>query len=94
MRDLLNIIERIEAASASLRILAMNLDTGTPTDSLWVPPLNPPLTWREVSGTDRKLDTDPYDPVDTQVAAVTSLAQACAPRNSSSTSLDGTGSLK
>lgn len=36
MRDLLNIIERIEAASASLRILAMNLDTGTPTDSVWV----------------------------------------------------------
>ena len=36
MRDLLNIIERIEATGASLRILAMNLDTGTPTDSVWV----------------------------------------------------------
>lgn len=34
MRDLIEIVERIEAKSASLRILAMNLDTGTPTGKL------------------------------------------------------------
>ena len=34
MRDLLSIVDRVEAAGASLRILAMNLDTGTPTGRL------------------------------------------------------------
>jgi DNA invertase Pin-like site-specific DNA recombinase len=34
MRDLLNIIDRITKAGASLKILAMNLDTGTATSKL------------------------------------------------------------
>ena len=34
MRDLVDIVERIEAKGASLRILAMNLDTATPTGRL------------------------------------------------------------
>lgn len=34
MRDLLDIVAKIEAAGASLRILAMNLDTGTATGKL------------------------------------------------------------
>jgi DNA invertase Pin-like site-specific DNA recombinase len=34
IRDLVSIIDRIEAKGASLRILAMNLDTGTPTGRL------------------------------------------------------------
>src|SRR5262245_51304267 len=34
MRDLLKIIDRVEDAGASLRILAMNLDTSTPTGRL------------------------------------------------------------
>ena len=34
MRDLLEIVDCIEKAGASLRILAMNLDTGTPTGKL------------------------------------------------------------
>jgi DNA invertase Pin-like site-specific DNA recombinase len=34
VRDLLAILDRIEAKGASLRILAMNLDTGTPTGRL------------------------------------------------------------
>lgn len=34
MRDLLSIVDRVEAAGASLRILAMNLDTGTSTGRL------------------------------------------------------------
>jgi DNA invertase Pin-like site-specific DNA recombinase len=34
MRDLLSIVDRIEVAGASLQILAMNLDTGTPTGRL------------------------------------------------------------
>ena len=34
MRDLINIVDRIEAAGSSLRILAMNLDTSTATGKL------------------------------------------------------------
>lgn len=34
MRDLLSIVDRIEAAGASLQILSMNLDTGSPTGRL------------------------------------------------------------
>jgi len=34
MRDLLSIVDRIETAGASLQILGMNLDTGTPTGRL------------------------------------------------------------
>ena len=34
MRDLLDIVSKIEAKGASLRILAMNLDTGTATGKL------------------------------------------------------------
>jgi DNA invertase Pin-like site-specific DNA recombinase len=34
VRDLVNIIDRVEAKGASLRILAMQLDTSTPTGKL------------------------------------------------------------
>jgi DNA invertase Pin-like site-specific DNA recombinase len=34
MRDLMNIVEAVKTKGATLRILAMNLDTGTPTGTL------------------------------------------------------------
>jgi DNA invertase Pin-like site-specific DNA recombinase len=45
MRDLVDIVERVEAKGAGLRILAMNLDTTTPTGRLMMNVLGSVAEW-------------------------------------------------